>query len=77
MNQQRVWREYACRGTDEVGTTAAGILFRRAKLLERTGILEEEAEAERQAEAEVRTEATRRLVDSRTQIEREPVKEEN
>ena len=76
MSQQRVWREYAWRGTDEVGTTAAGILFRTAKLLERTGILEEEAEAERQAEAEVRTEATRRLVDSRTQIEREPVKEE-
>ena len=76
MNQQRVWREYACRGTDEVGTTAAGILFRRAKLLERTGILEEEAEAERQAETEVRAEATRRLVESRTQIEREPVKEE-
>ena len=74
MNQQRVWREYACRGTDEVGTTAAGILFRRAKLLERTGILEEKEEAERQTEAEVRAEATRRLVESRTQIENGPVK---
>ena len=75
MNQQRVWREYASRGTDEVGTTAAGILFRRAKLLERTGILEEEEEAERQAEAEVRAEATRRLVESRTQIERAQMRE--
>ena len=76
MNQQRVWREYASRGTDEVGTTAAGILFRRAKLLERTGILEEKEEAERQAEAEVRAEATRRLVESRTQIERAQMREE-
>ena len=75
MNQQRVWREYASRGNDEVGTTVAGILFRRAKLLERTGILEEEAEAERQAEAEVRAEATRRFVESRTQMERGKMKE--
>ena len=70
LNQQRVWREYANRGSNEVGTTATGILVRRAKLLERSGILEEEEEEERQAEAEVRAEAARRFVESRTQIDR-------
>ena len=77
LNQQRVWREYANRGVNEVGTTATGILTRRAKLLERSGILEEEEEVERQAEAEVRAEATRRLVASRAQVEREERKDED
>ena len=71
LNQQRVWREYAIRGAKEVGTTASGFLFRRAKLLEQSGILEEEQEEERQMEAQMGVAAARKLLESREQLERE------